>query len=329
MQLSIIVPIYNVENYLDECILSLFNQGLENTDFEVILIDDGSSDSSLKIANKWANIHENIKVRHQENQGQAIARNVGLEIAEGEYLMFVDSDDFLYKNTLLAPLKCISENNCDCIHFGMGIEQEHGTVLYKHIKGPKFGQTYSGEFVALNFDMFGSMCPYIFKSNLFKSNHLRFKSGFAHEDSELCFRLFPLIKKMYFHESIVYNYRFNHNSTDRSNDIKSIRRKYNSDLLIAAELKELIHNGNISSILKKRYQKILNSLVVSHYLSYLKNPKLFDTKYSYYSLIKNLGLFPLKGRSMSFRSTLFLFILNLKFYFSNSHDNHKISKKLG
>ena len=313
MKLSIIIPIYNVEKLLDQCVSSLFEQGLNNKDFEVLLIVDGATDSSLDIAHKWESIHSNIKVLYQENQGQAVARNLGLEIARGEYIMFVDSDDYLYKDTLWTPLKCISESNYDCIHFGMGIEQENGTVLYKRMS-PQFGHTYSGEFVALNFDMFGSLCPFIFKSNLFKSNTLRFKSGFAHEDSELCFRLFPQIKAMYFDDTIVYHYRFNHNSTDRSSNLNSIRRKYNSDLLIATELKNLIYTGNLSKSLKKHYGRISNSLIISHYIAYRKIHELFDSKKSYYSFVRDLNLFPMKGRCLSVKSTLFMYILNLKYF---------------
>lgn len=314
MTLSIIIPVYNVENFLDDCIISIFNQGLDNQDFEVILIDDGSHDSSLCVAYKWASIYKNIKVFHKENQGQAAARNLGIEIAKGEYIMFVDSDDFLYEKALYAPLKYIVENNYDCIHFGMGIEQENGNIIYPQISGIQLGHTYSGEFVALNFDMFGSVCPFIFKSNLFDLNKVRFKSGFAHEDSELCFRLFPLIKTMYFDDTIVYHYRFNHNSTDRSNNLNSIRRKYNSDLLIATELRKLIYAENLPKSLNEHYRRISNSLVVSHYLAYSKRPELFASKKKYYSFVRDLNLFPLKGRSLSLKSTLFMYILNLRYF---------------
>lgn len=314
MKLSIIIPIFNVEKYLDECISSLFAQGLDKADFEIILIDDGSTDLSLDIANKWANKYENIKVYHQENQGQAVARNLGIDKAKGDYLMFVDSDDFLYENTILEPLKYITCHDCDCIHFGMGIEQENGTILLSNVKAVQTGKAYSGEFVALNFNLFGSVCPFIFKSDLFRSNQIKFKGGFAHEDSELCFRLFPKINKVYFCDSLVYHYRFNHNSTDRASNLNSIRRKYNSDLLIAAELKKLIREENLSKHLKKHYRRISNSLIISHYIAYRKIHELFDSKKSYYSFVRDLNLFPMKGRCLSVKSTLFMYILNLKYF---------------
>lgn len=324
MKLSIIVPVYNVENYLDQCILSLYNQGLKETDFEVILIDDGSTDSSLDIARKWSNQHDNIKVYHQENQGQAIARNLGIENANGEYLMFVDSDDYLYKNSLSGPLMNIIENDYDCMHFGMAIEEADGSVFHRYIKGGRLNNIYSGEYVVLNFDFYGSICPYIFKSDIFKANQIRFKGGFAHEDCELCYRLFPKISNMYFYDGVVYHYRYNQNSTDRSKKLSSIRRIYNSDLLIAAELKKIIDIEDISPKLKKHYKRLSNSLVTSHYLSYKKNPRLFDTKAEYYSLLKTLGLFHLSGRCLSIQSTCLLYVLNFKSYLFKLRSNFKI-----
>ncbi len=313
LRLSIIIPVYNVEKYLDQCVSSLFRQGLDENEFEVLLIDDGSTDSSLEISHRWLKIHNNIHVYHQKNQGQAVARNWGIENAKGEYLMFVDSDDYLYENSLFVPMRLISENDYDCIHFVMGIEREDGSVSPRRIDSAKYGQTYSGKFVALNFNMYGSICSYIFKSDLFKATPLRFKSGFVHEDCELWFRLVPKICKIYFYNGLVYHYRFNTNSTDRSLDLNSIKRKYNSDLLVAAELNKLIHNGDLSAELKKHYTRIQNSLVVSHHRAYLQNPKLFPSKNYYYAFVRNLGLLPSFGFARSFRSTLYLHYINLKF----------------
>lgn len=103
-KISIIVPVYNVENYLDRCISSILNQTY--SDFELILIDDGSPDSSPAMCDKYARENEKIKVIHKENAGPSSARNRGLELAQGEYVLFVDSDDFVepeYIETLVTP----------------------------------------------------------------------------------------------------------------------------------------------------------------------------------------------------------------------------------
>ena len=95
MKLSYIVPVYNVEAYLDKCLQSLYNQSLELVDFEVVIINDGSSDNSLKIIEKYRSLYQNITLIDQENQGLSVARNNGIGQAKGDYILCVDSDDFL------------------------------------------------------------------------------------------------------------------------------------------------------------------------------------------------------------------------------------------
>lgn len=98
MRFSVIVPIYNVEKYLNKCIDSIMNQTYN--DFELILVDDGSPDNCLSICNHYADTDNRIKVIHQENKGVSIARQNGVSIAKGEYLAFIDSDDWVEINFL-------------------------------------------------------------------------------------------------------------------------------------------------------------------------------------------------------------------------------------
>ena len=99
-QLSIIVPVYNVEKYIYKCIDSLYHQGLSDDCFEIIIVNDGTLDTSMKIVSSFVDQHSNIKIINQENQGLSVARNNGLAQAEGDYILFVDSDDFIVDNSL-------------------------------------------------------------------------------------------------------------------------------------------------------------------------------------------------------------------------------------
>ena len=96
MKLSIIVPIYNVALYLRKCVDSLLAQDI--TDYEIILVDDGSPDECPQTCNEYAEKYDNIKVVHQENAGLSAARNSGIAVAQGDYILFVDSDDYLQPN---------------------------------------------------------------------------------------------------------------------------------------------------------------------------------------------------------------------------------------
>ena len=108
---SVIVPIYKVENYLKPCIDSILDQTMK--EIEIILVDDGSPDKCGEICNEYALIDHRIKVIHQENQGLSAARNSGISIAKGEYLVFVDSDDIIHDTMVESLLNCLISNNAE------------------------------------------------------------------------------------------------------------------------------------------------------------------------------------------------------------------------
>lgn len=111
MKFSILVPVYNVEQYLEQCVESLLNQTYKG-DYEIVLVDDGSTDSSGKICDKYVkNYLDKIKVVHKKNEGLVSARQAGIEVATGEYSLFVDSDDFVELNLLETVSNCINRND--------------------------------------------------------------------------------------------------------------------------------------------------------------------------------------------------------------------------
>lgn len=112
-KISIIVPVYKSEKYLSECVESILNQSFR--DLEIILVDDGSPDDSPAICDKYAESDERVRVVHKENRGVSTARNAGLEIATGDYVTFVDSDDFIEPNMYERMAFVASENNCDVV----------------------------------------------------------------------------------------------------------------------------------------------------------------------------------------------------------------------
>lgn len=113
---SIIVPVYNVEKYIDRCVHSLLSQTLEN--IEIILVDDGSSDNCPQICDNYANKDNRIKVIHKTNAGLGYARNSGLEVAKGKYVAFVDSDDFVSSNMYNELIMLADKYNLDTVFCG-------------------------------------------------------------------------------------------------------------------------------------------------------------------------------------------------------------------
>ena len=112
-KVSVIIPVFNAEKYICECLNSLLNQSI--SDLEIICVDDGSTDKSLSILKKYAAIDNRIVVKHQENQGAGAARNLGLQVAKGEYLSFLDSDDFFNTNMLEVCTKAMDNEQSDVL----------------------------------------------------------------------------------------------------------------------------------------------------------------------------------------------------------------------
>lgn len=117
MKLSIIIPVYNVEKYVAKCLDSVLNQGLDANDYEIIVVNDGSPDGSLKILESYAKKHRHIQIINKENGGLSSARNCGMDHAKGKYIYFIDSDDFLISNSLKIFVDTCEHHDLDVLTF--------------------------------------------------------------------------------------------------------------------------------------------------------------------------------------------------------------------
>lgn len=127
MKVSIIVPMYNVENYIKQCVESVLLQDF--SDWEMILVDDGSTDKSGRFADEYADKDNRILVIHQENRGPGAARNAGLDAARGEYVYFLDSDDYIDAGLLKRAVSVIERNSSDMVVFNFRTEDENGRCM--------------------------------------------------------------------------------------------------------------------------------------------------------------------------------------------------------
>ncbi len=126
-KLSVIIPVYNTEKYLKRCLDSIVTQSYRN--LEIILVDDGSTDNSLQICNSYAKQDSRITVIHKENGGVSSARNTGMKVATGEYIIFCDSDDFLGKKAYETVISLSAQDSADIAIFGMAHENKHGEFI--------------------------------------------------------------------------------------------------------------------------------------------------------------------------------------------------------
>lgn len=180
--ISIIIPVYNVEQYLRQCLDSIVQQSFTN--YEVILVDDGSSDGSPAICDEYAERYSQVKTVHKTNGGVSSARNAGLDIAKGTWIWFVDADDYVVENSLNILDSFIQEHNCDTVL--------HGLVFLKNdviIKNDNHDADFSpkNSFLLKNFVYQNGMI--LFKSSIIKNENLRFIEGVKMgEDLEFQYR---------------------------------------------------------------------------------------------------------------------------------------------
>ena len=132
MQLSVIIPMYNAEKYIKRCIESVYRQDLDINNFELLVVNDGSTDNSLEIVKDYFTSYKNIRFFSQKNSGQGAARNLGIKHATGEYILFLDSDDFLLPQSINKILGIVKHVSCDVINFLMEVELPTGNVKESH-----------------------------------------------------------------------------------------------------------------------------------------------------------------------------------------------------
>lgn len=224
-KVSIIVPVYNVEKYLDRCLTSLVNQTLK--EIEIIVVNDGSKDNSQKIIDTFKEKYSILKSFSKENGGLSSARNFGLKHANGEFVMFVDSDDYI-KLDACEKLYCDAKKNKLDILMGNYINVKNG--LEENEISDMDEKIYNGnEFIKKYYSLknISLMSWLLFINNDFiKNNGLIFKEGFFHEDEDFTPRSLLLANRIKFLNFHFYYYVYNSNSItkrkDKTNNIKSI-----------------------------------------------------------------------------------------------------------
>lgn len=256
---SIVVPIYNVENYLDRCLNSIINQTYKN--IEIILVDDGSYDDCPKICDRYALQDNRIKVIHKKNAGLGMARNTGIENANGDYIFFFDSDDYV---DLSAVEKCVTNavlNNSDVVMFGR-YDDYNGVIKHRSIKTEQFffqGEEIQKKVLAslFTYDMgIGtSACMKMFNLQIIKENDFRFKSEkeIISEDSFFMLEFFRKVRTAtIIPESLYYYFK---RSESLTCSYKPNRQKKNDDFLKIClnYVKEVGLPSEISNHIQARY----------------------------------------------------------------------------
>lgn len=215
--ISVIIPVYNVEKYLNKCIDSIVNQTYKN--LEIILVDDGSLDKSSQLCDEWAKRDNRINVIHKVNGGVSSARNYGLEISKGEYISFVDSDDWVDKNTY-QELLCHIKKDIDFVSFG--VLEEYDTETYQILNSNNY-QIYKQKQILNHIlddnSVAGYVCNKLFKRSIIGSEKFD-ETLMSCEDIDFCTRISVMCNSIIHVDAKFYHYR-------RRNDSMTGEYKYN------------------------------------------------------------------------------------------------------
>lgn len=218
-KISIIVPVYKVEKYLNRCIKSILKQTF--TDFELILVDDGSPDRCPQMCDSWCKRDKRIRVIHKENEGLSSARNAGLEVARGEYIGFVDSDDIIEKDMYEYLFRILCENKADFSAVEMLIFKENKFM----IRQPELEEKILGkdDLFKLFFRVTSERIHYCVCDKLFKRSvveDVRFWEGVRFEDIDFTFSVLQNCNKGVYSNQIKYAWFYNTQSITRNRLVK-------------------------------------------------------------------------------------------------------------
>ena len=238
-EISIIVPVYNAEKYLERCLNSLLHQSF--SDFELLLIDDGSTDMSSQICDQYAKVDERVKIFHQANAGAGAARNSGLDHACGKYIMFVDSDDYVSADFFKIMYEWIEKLKCDIVQCDFVITHDINCEFYK--SGDEFCYEYQLDTMACYFSnryhWTGVFWNKIYRKELW--NDLRIPEDIICEDTAILHEVFFKSNNFFYTSQKLYAYFQSENSVTRNN--YSIR---DLDLVKAREMRnKFIHDHRL------------------------------------------------------------------------------------
>ncbi len=211
--ISVIIPVYKCEKYLVQCIESVLSQTFQ--DFELILVDDGSPDSSPQICDEYAKKDARIQVIHKENGGVSSARNEGIKVAKGEYITFIDSDDYVDAEMVEHLYRYAKEHLTDIVVSGLVMEKwSNGEITEKSIYKIENSKLYNPKELLQEWGqefpdicMCGPWCK-LYKSEIIKNNKILFDTSLnCGEDTYFNLDILAIAKKIYFCEEIFYHYR--------------------------------------------------------------------------------------------------------------------------
>lgn len=308
--ISVIVPIYNVADYLPRCLDSILKQTYDN--LEIILVDDGSTDNCGSICDSYAKEDNRIKVIHKANGGLSSARNAGLDIAKGDYISFIDSDDFIDESMYETMLKALKSNDADvCLCSYDRVNDNNEFFGITSYNDAVLSRDDAYEMLVQGNVYFVIACNKLYKKEIF--NGLRFMEGKIHEDEQLIHHIYGKCEKIVTLSDVLYHYyergtsiigtnKYSIKALDELDAYMDRAEYFNRKSLYGFASRMLLNSTNLYFSLKR---ELRNNNVKA-------KPVLIKQKKQLRELIRRT---PLEGINLYDKLTLKLFIANTGLYY--------------
>lgn len=269
MKLTIVIPVYNVEDYIRGTLDSIYNQKVDEQLFEVIVVNDGTPDNSMDIVKEFAVVHSNLSMINQQNQGLSAARNAGIKVAKGDYIWVVDSDDCVTENSIVEAFAIIKKHH-DVDMFCFDLYEQRGkklmpTSLFTKASYQKYyGEVHDGYFYCRKLPT-GVSQKFLFRRGFLQENHLEFTPGIYHEDQDFLIRCYTKAKRILPLRKIWYIYNIRESGSITS----TFKIKRFHDLLWIINnfrrLSDETDDVNVRTILEEGVFSLVYGLLVSRY----------------------------------------------------------------
>lgn len=299
-RLSIIVPIYGVEQYLHKSVDSLLNQDISLSEYEIILVDDESPDMCPKICDDYAAAYENIQVVHRKNGGLSAARNSGIEVATGKYIMFVDSDDYIEPNVLSGLLAQAEQDNLDVLRYRLQYVNPQYEVYNPYKSDPFKGNDYSEEptdgVTFLNTRMSTACYAWAFVLKRELLDGCLFTPGIYFEDTDWTPRMLVKAKRVASTNTIVYNYLQREGSITKAVNRSKQQKVLDDKMRLIGEMQRQAKGLQEKGLNNTWFSHMIADTVIS--VIGILSVDFYAERKTYLKQLNRMNIYPIRSKSL-------------------------------
>lgn len=320
-KLSIVIPMYKAEKYIEACLDSILNSGMPNNLYEIVVVNDGSKDKGPDIVQEYVNRFDNIQYFTQENQGQSTARNHGIEKCHGEYVWCVDADDKVNNEVCKVLPKLEQYPDIDILAVQLMNLEEDLTHAQKSCTQPTVvhNMVLKGRDAVIQGYDPSSVCALIVRKQLMVDNNLFFYVGITHQDVELSYRLMAHAKSVVFTDMVPYVYLTHIGSTSKAVDPRKIIKYLGDDCVIVESFRNLSKefaetDPQMSFTIAERAKDVHFGMAYNMF-RHRSQWKVRRINKGVLDRMRTSGLFPLPHNYRNWKKVLMSFILNLSWLY--------------